>query len=193
MRYIVGLGNPGLEYATTKHNIGFTIVKAIAKEAHIKINKKLHWSLFGRGRISGKDVTLVLPQTYMNLSGKAVGELFTKGLIRSIDDLLIVCDDINLELGKIRLRVKGSSGGHKGLESIIHIVGRDDFARLRVGIAAESLKRDITNYVLSPFKRKEMRNVSHVVALAKDACFYLISVGVEEAMNKFNRRKVGTS
>ncbi|MBI4974391.1 MAG: aminoacyl-tRNA hydrolase [Candidatus Omnitrophica bacterium] len=193
MRYIVGLGNPGLEYALTKHNIGFTVVKAIAKEAHIKINKKLRWSLFGRGRISGEDVALVLPQTYMNLSGKAVGELFTKGLIRSIDGLVIICDDINLGLGRIRLRVKGSSGGHKGLESIIHMLGRDDFARLRIGIATESHKGDITNYVLSPFKRKEMRNVSHVVALAKDACYYLISKGVEEAMGKFNRRKVGTS
>lgn len=193
MKYIIGLGNPGPEYSLTKHNIGSTVVKAIAKEARIKINKRLRSSIFGKGRILGEDVMLILPETYMNLSGKAVGELFTKGLARSIDDLLIICDDINMELGRIRLRVKGSAGGHKGLESIIQMLGRDDFARLRVGIATEAHKGDITNYVLSPFKRKNMRNVSHVVALAKDACFYLIAKGVEEAMNKFNRRKVGTS
>lgn len=191
MKIIVGLGNPGPEYRYTKHNIGFEVVKAIAKENKIKINKETHFSLFGKGRISGTDVLLVLPQTYMNLSGNAVGELL--GGAKEVQDLLVVCDDINIELGRVRLKMSGSSGGHKGLESIIRALGRDDFGRLRVGIATGVHKGDITGYVLAPFKRKEKRNVDHVVAMAKDAVTCMIEDGIEIAMTKFNRKKIGTS
>jgi len=192
MKFIVGLGNPGLEYRRTKHNIGFEVVKALAKEHGIKLSKKAHLSIFGKGRISGADVMLVMPQTYMNLSGNAVSEAF-KGDADKVKDLIVICDDINLELGKIRLKSQGSSGGHKGLESIIDTLNRDDFARLRVGIATDIHRGDITNYVLSPFRRKEMRNVAHVIALARDAMTVLIESGMETAMSKFNKRKVGTS
>src|SRR3989338_3212819 len=192
MKFIIGLGNPGLEYKSTKHNIGFAIVKLLAKENDIKINKKLHFSLVGKGKIAGEDAVLVLPQTYMNLSGNAVSELFRKE-IKDIKDLIVICDDINIELGRIRLRKEGSSGGHKGLESIIHTLGRDDFARLRVGIATDAHRGDITNYVLSPFKRKEMRNVNHVVALASETITSSIKDGIDKAMSKFNKRKIGTS
>lgn len=192
MKFIIGLGNPGLEYKATKHNIGFLVVGNLAKENKIKINQKLHFSLIGRGKIGEEDVVLVLPQTYMNLSGKAVGEVFRQE-VKNIEDLVVVCDDINLELGKIRLKKQGSSGGHKGLDSIMHTLGRDDFARLRVGIATEVHKGDITNYVLTPFKRKEKRNVSHVISLASDALSCLAEKGIDTAMNTFNKRKVGTS
>ena len=192
MKFIIGLGNPGLKYRSTKHNIGFNVVKEIAKRAGIKISEKRYGSLLGRGRISGKEVVLVLPRTYMNLSGKAVEELFREEA-KEIGDLVVICDDINLDLGKIRLRNKGSSGGHKGLESIINVLGRDDFERLRVGIATETHKGDITNYVLSPFKRKDMRNVNHSIALAKDAISCLIKEGADIAMARFNKRKAGTS
>jgi len=192
MKIIVGLGNPGLEYLQTKHNIGFEVVKALAKDSGIKINKALHFSLVGKGKISGEDVMLVLPQTYMNLSGKAVGELFRREA-KDISDIFIVCDDINIELGRIRIRKEGSSGGHKGLESIIHTLGRDDIARLRVGIATDVHKGDITGYVLSLFKRKDRRNVNHVISLAKDAVSCMIEKGIDDAMNKFNKTKVGTS
>lgn len=192
MKFIVGLGNPGGEYASTKHNIGFAVVKSLAKENSIKIGQRLHFSLVGRGEIGGKDATLVLPQTYMNMSGKAVGELFRREM-KDLSDLLIICDDINLGLGRIRLKKKGSSGGHKGLESIIGILGRDDFPRLRVGIATEVHKGDITRYVLSPFKRREMRNVSHVIGLASDAVTCMLKDGIELAMTRFNKRRVGTS
>jgi len=192
MKLIVGLGNPGMEYRSTKHNIGFEVVKALAKENNIKINKELHFSLLGKGKIAGVDVILVLPQTYMNLSGRAVGELFREAA-KGASDLLVICDDINIELGRIRLRKKGSSGGHKGLESIAHTLGRDDFTRLRVGIATEVHKGDITGYVLAPFKRKEKRNVAHVITLAKDAVACMIEEGVDKAMAKFNKRKIGTS
>ena len=192
MKLIVGLGNPGLEYRLTKHNIGFEVVKALAKENNIKINKRFHFSAAGKGRIAGEDVVLILPQTYMNLSGKAVGEA-CGAETKSIHDLIVVCDDINIELGRIRLKPGGSSGGHKGLASIISTLRTDDFARLRVGIATEVHKGDITNYVLAPFKRKEMRNVAHVVALAKDALTCMTESGIDKAMAKFNKKKIGTS
>jgi len=190
MRFIVGLGNPGPEYKNTKHNIGFNVVKNLAKANDIKINERRHYSLIGKGRVGGKEVVLVLPQTYMNISGRAIGELCSHD---DIKDLLVVCDDINIELGRIRLKKQGSAGGHKGLESIAHTVGTGDFARLKVGIATEVHKGDITRYVLSPFRRSQRRNVSHVISLATDAITCMIKDGIDAAMTKFNKKKIGTS
>lgn len=192
MKFIIGLGNPGLEYNHTKHNVGFDVVKALGKEHGIKINKRLHFSILGRGRIGGTEVSLILPQTFMNLSGKSVGELFSHE-VKDISDILVVCDDINISLGRIRLKKQGSPGGHKGLESIIHTLKRDDFARLRVGIATEVHKGDITRYVLSPFKRHEKRNAAHAIDLASDAVTCMLREGIDAAMNKFNKRKAGAS
>ena len=192
MRVIVGLGNPGLEYRSTKHNIGFSVVKELAKENKIKIKEKNYSALMGRGKISGKDVVLVLPQDYMNRSGETVGDL-VRNEIKDIDELIVVCDDINLKLGRVRLKKQGSAGGHKGLESIIAELGKDNFSRLRVGIATQVHKGDITRYVLAPFKRKERKNVSHVISLAQDALLCWIEKGIDEAMNKFNIKKVATS
>ncbi len=185
MKIIVGLGNPGLEYKLTKHNIGFEVISALAKERGIKINKRLHFSLTGKGSLNGEDVMLVLPQTYMNLSGKSVGEICGREM-KDIKDLIVVCDDINIKLGRIRLRAQGSAGGHKGLISIISVLGRNDFARLRVGIATEAHKGDITRYVLSPFKRKDKKNVSRVIDVAGDALICIIEDGIEKAMAEFN-------
>ncbi len=192
MKFIIGLGNPGLEHDHTKHNMGFEVVRAIAKEHGIRIGQKLHFSLIGRGKVAGQDVSLVLPQTFMNLSGKAVGELFNHE-VKDVSDILIVCDDINIGLGRIRLKKQGSAGGHKGLESIIHTLHRADFARLKVGIATEVHKGDIAGYVLSPFKRHEKRNVAHTIDLAADTVACMLKDGMEMAMNKFNKRKAGTS
>ena len=192
MKFIIGLGNPGEEYKGTKHNIGFAVIEKLAKDNKIKMKEKLHFSLAGRGKIGGEDVVLALPQTFMNLSGNAVGEIMTRYKSK-IEDILVVCDDVNLELGKIRLKKQGSSGGHKGLESIAHVLKRDDFARLKVGIATEVHKGDITGYVLSPFKRRLLRNVAHVIRLADEAISSVLADGIDVAMNKFNRRKVGTS
>jgi PTH1 family peptidyl-tRNA hydrolase len=192
MKFIIGLGNPEPEYTSTRHNIGFEVVKAVAKRHHIDVSRDLHFSLLGRGRIGGHEVTLVLPQTFMNLSGKAVGELF-RHEATSAADLLVVCDDIHLELGKIRMRRQGSSGGQKGLESIIKTIGTDAFARLRVGIATDVPKGDISGYVLSPFKRKEHRNAKHAIELAADAACCAIEEGLEKAMTRFNKARAGTS
>ena len=192
MKYIIGLGNPGLEYKSTKHNVGFEVVKALAKEDKIKIKEKRYMALVGRGRIFGRDTVLVLPQTYMNKSGETVGDLVRDEIIAP-EDIIIVCDDINLKLGRIRLKKNGSAGGHKGLESIIHTLGKDDFARMRIGIATDVHKGDITRYVLSPFKRNQRKNVAHIISMAAEALSCWIEKGMDEAMNKFNIRKVATS
>lgn len=192
MKFIIGLGNPGLEYRSTKHNVGFAVVKELAKENGIKIKEKKYSALIGRGSIKGIGVTLILPQTYMNRSGDTLGDL-ARDEARESDDIIIVCDDINLKLGRIRLKKQGSAGGHKGLESIISVLGRSEFARLRVGIATDVHKGDITRYVLTPFRRRERKNAAHVISLAAEALECWAARGMDEAMNKFNIMKVATS
>jgi PTH1 family peptidyl-tRNA hydrolase len=192
MKIMVGLGNPGIEYKPTKHNIGFSVLQDLAKENGIKIKEKRYSALMGKGKISGEDVLLVLPQTYMNRSGDTVGDLVRDEMGPS-DDLIVICDDINMKLGRIRMKKRGSAGGHKGLESIISVLGRDDFARLRVGIATDVHKGDITRYVLTPFRRNQHKNVSHVLLLAREALECWIAEGMDTAMNKFNVKKVATS
>jgi len=192
VKCIVGLGNPGLEYKSTKHNIGFAVVEALAKDNKIRMKQARHFSVSGKGKVAGIDVLLVLPQTFMNLSGNAVGELFGRE-VKNVEDLLVVCDDINLELGEIRLKKQGSSGGHKGLKSIIHTLKRDDFPRLKVGIATEAHKGDITDYVLTPFKRSQHRSADHAVAMARDAVASMIEDGIDTAMNTYNKRKAADS
>ena len=192
MKYIIGLGNPGEEYEGTRHNIGFAVVRGIARKYGISIDKEVHSSLLGKGRINGEGVALFLPQTYMNLSGKAVSELFEEQ-IKSPDDMIVICDDINLKLGRIRLRQKGSAGGHKGMQSIIDSLVMTDFARLRVGIATDILRGDISNYVLSPFKRKDRKHLEHVIAMAEEAVLCWIKNGIQKAMTRYNTMSVGTS
>lgn len=192
MKVMVGLGNPGLEYKATKHNVGFAVLQGLAKESGIKIKEKRYSALIGRGKIAGQDVALVLPQTYMNRSGDTVGDLFREEIGPS-DDLIVICDDINMKLGRIRMKKRGSAGGHKGLESIISVLGRDDFARLRIGIATDVHKGDITRYVLAPFKRNQHKNVAHVLSLAQEALECWVTDGMDPAMNKFNVKKAATS
>jgi peptidyl-tRNA hydrolase len=192
MKVIVGLGNPGLEHKATKHNVGFAVLQDLAKENGIKIKEKRCSALIGKGKIAGVDVLLVLPQTYMNRSGDTVGDLYRKD-IDSSDELIVICDDINMKLGRIRLKKQGSAGGHKGLESIISVLGRDDFERLRIGIATEVHKGDIARYVLTPFKRKQHKNASHALLLAREALECWVTNGMDMAMNKFNVKKAATS
>jgi PTH1 family peptidyl-tRNA hydrolase len=192
MKVIIGLGNPGGEYKATKHNVGFAVLRDLAKENRIKIREKRYSALIGRGKIAGYDVALVLPQTYMNRSGDTVGDLAREEIGPS-DDLIVVCDDINMKLGRIRMKKRGSAGGHKGLESVISALGRDDFARLRIGIAAEIHKGDITRYVLTPFKRNQRKNVSHLLLLAREALECWVANGMDVAMNKFNVKRAATS
>ncbi len=187
MKLIVGLGNPGRLYRYTRHNVGFLVLEELAKARKIKIRQKRYGSLLGRGAISGEEAILLMPVTYMNLSGKAVLEAL-KEEKADIGGLLVICDDINLRLGTMRMRTKGSSGGHKGLNSIIQSLGTGDFARLRIGIATEPIKGDITEYVLSQFKNKDRKKIKDIVSLAKDAVAVWIGDGAEAAMHKYNLR-----
>lgn len=186
MKLIIGLGNPGFRYRNTRHNIGFMVLDRIAKDFCIKIKGKIFaHSLCGKGMIDNKDVMLVKPTTYMNLSGRALGEIIEE-LDIHLKDLLVIMDDIDLPLGRMRLRPKGSSGGHKGLHSIIEELGSEDFPRLRVGIKAHKKEGDLKDYVLSPFKRTERNTLCDLIERCSLCVKTWISEGIEAAMSRFN-------
>lgn len=184
MKIIAGLGNPGLRYKNTRHNIGFMVLDEFAGKHGIRIKQKAFHGLCGVGRFDGEEVFLVKPLTFMNLSGEAV-DAVCQDRLKNKEDLLVVCDDFNLPLGEIRLREKGSSGGHNGLESIIGIMG-EDFARLRVGIGAEVMPVDRSDYVLGPFLRKERPILKEAVIEAVLCVETWISKGSSEAMKACN-------
>jgi PTH1 family peptidyl-tRNA hydrolase len=185
MKLIVGLGNPGLRYRATRHNIGFNAVRLLAKRHRIRIARRRLGAKVGRGRIAGHEVMLALPERFMNLSGEPLKALVNIEKIAQ-RDLLVVCDDVNLMLGRLRFRSGGSSGGHKGLKSIIENLGEDDFARLRVGVGREGLQGDITGYVLGNFTGDEKKALPDVISRAADACEHWIRFGCQETANRFN-------
>jgi PTH1 family peptidyl-tRNA hydrolase len=188
MKLIVGLGNPGRLYIDSRHNIGFQVVKALAKDYKILLKKdKRISSLSGQGKIEGQGVALALPLTFMNLSGVAVGALLEKYKIH-LDDLLVVSDDLDLEFGRLKIRSRGSAAGHRGLESIIDYIKSQDFCRLRIGIDRPHKNTDPAEYVLSPFTRKEKAQVQDLIERALDCCRLWITEGAAESMNRFNKR-----
>lgn len=189
MRLIVGLGNLGIRYRWTRHNLGFRVLERLSKNNRIQIVRKRFKSLVGEGLIDKEKVVLAKPQTYINLSGSAVKAL-TDGYKVSPGDLIVCCDDINLELGRVRIRSKGSSGGHKGLGSIIDGLKTEEFPRLRIGIAGGG-KKSLTDYVLSGFKRGERAVIDEAVGRACEAVEVILKDGIACAMNRFNVRDVG--
>jgi len=188
MRLIVGLGNPGRLYTDSRHNIGFSVVKALAKSYKISLKKESgNSSLSAKGKIDGKNVILATPLTFMNLSGIAVRDLFKKYRI-DLDNLLVVCDDLDLEFGRLKLRPSGSSGGHRGLKSIIDSLGSQEFPRLRIGIGRSSQEIEASVYVLSPFSRREKGQVKHIIEKAVGCCRSWVVKDITETMNIFNKR-----
>lgn len=185
MRCIVGLGNPGPNYAQTRHNVGFRVIDALAARHQISISKRRHQALIGRGEIAGVDVILAKPQTFMNESGAAVRRLLAYYQLQ-LRHLLVVSDDINLDLGQIRLRRAGSAGGQKGLRSISQHLGSNDFARLRVGIGRLAPGQDATRFVLSPFSAHERQAAEAAIQRAADAIECALRNGLEDAMNRYN-------
>jgi len=186
MKIIVGLGNPGRKYEKTRHNVGFMIACALADKHGIRLNTKaFSSSLIGRGRVLGEEVAIALPQTYMNRSGEAVKAILSRKKTE-LCDLLVVCDDVNLSLGIMRVRAGGSAGGHNGLASIIEYLGSDGFARLRVGIGKDTENANLSGYVLSVFKKAEEAILDEVVETSVDCCETWINEGVEGAANQFN-------
>ena len=189
---MVGLGNPGLKYEFTRHNIGFRIVDNLARDIEIEFKKvKSYYSLISRGMINNHKVMLVKPQTFMNLSGRAVSKVVSYYKI-PLQDLLIVYDDLNLEFGQVRIRKKGSTGGHKGIESIMQYLHSEEIPRLRIGIGSPSVNFnfDCVSYVLSNFSDDEEDRIKETIKLSTKAIKTVIEEGFEKAMRKYNKKLV---
>lgn len=190
IHFFVGLGNPGSEYKGTRHNLGFEVIDAVAKKLNIAMSMGEGDYLVGFGTHGETKVGLLKPLTYMNNSGSAVADIRSR-YTPPLDKLLVICDDFQLPLGSLRLRSRGSDGGHNGLYSIIYHLQSDEFPRLRLGIAGESIpssKSFMADYVLSPFSEKEKETVQTMVARASDAALAVLDHGFENAMNQFNRK-----
>ncbi len=184
-KLLVGLGNPGSEYETTRHNVGFLVVKKVAQLLHGPFKyEKVEWYWIAKASVNETDVLLAKPVTYMNRSGAAVREVLEIFQI-SLNDILVIVDDFNLPFGKIRIRSKGSDGGHHGLASIIQELGSEDFPRLRIGIGQESIS-DAVSFVLSDFDAEERAQLLEVVKQAAEVCLSFAEHGLTKTMNKYN-------
>lgn len=189
VKAIFGLGNPGLKYKFTKHNIGFLVCQEFARRHNIKIKKRLYHALVGGGVIGQNvEVTVILPQTYVNKSGDCVAAFIGSDTKMNLNEILVVCDDINLPLGVIRIRKKGSAGGHNGLLSIIKALDTQNFARLRVGVGCNRSVQDKKDYVLTPFEKSQLKNILNSINVAATACEVWARSGIEAAMNRFNAK-----
>jgi len=186
MFLIVGLGNPGMAYAHTRHNLGFRIVQQVARETGITLSKKGHKARYGEGLIDGEKIILARPQTYVNLSGQSV-KSFLQSLGIAPSQLLVIHDDIDLPFGALRLKRGGGSGGHNGIESIIRHIQTDEFNRLKVGVGRPPLKEEPADYVLKSFSSSEKKKLSPLIAKAAEAVLMVIEQGMERAMNEYNR------
>ena len=187
MRLIVGLGNPGSTYSRSKHNAGFLVVDALARKWNIRISTGKFDSHSGKGLIEKIPVVLAKPQTYMNLSGVAVGKL-ARFFKLGIDDVIVIHDDLDLEFSDIRIKVGGGDGGHKGLRSVIDCLGGPELTRIRFGIGKPVRKEMTERYVLEPFSEDEMKTLPHIITRVCDAVVEIVSSGAQVAMNKFNVR-----
>lgn len=186
MLLIVGLGNPGDDYAQTRHNLGFMLVDRLAGEADISVKRRECQSLIGSGVVEAERVKLVKPQTYMNLSGEAISCLTSKYEIEATKALIVISDDLALPFGAIRLRQRGSAGGHNGLKSIIASLGTNEFVRLRIGIQPEHPLSDAKKFVLSEFSREEKRALDEILERSAQAVRSVIGDGIAKAMSLFN-------
>ena len=193
MNLIVGLGNPGRGYANNRHNVGFICLNHFARTQGIRFDKKQGRARIGTGEVAGSKVVIAKPQTYMNSSGESVNRLIKKFDI-NLDDLLVIHDDLDLPLGRIRIRYGGGSGGHKGIDSITNELGSQDFIRLRVGIGrpvknegtTEFSDDEIITYVLSDFTPDEKQTIAQVIPRVSEAIYCLLTEGLTAAMNKYN-------
>jgi len=183
MFLVVGLGNPGREYEDTRHNIGFKVVDNVAREYNIEINRQKFKGTYGEGFIDGEKVILLKPTTYMNLSGESVREVVDFYNIDN-DNILVIYDDISLEIGTLRIREKGSAGGHNGIKSIIAHLGSEVFPRIKVGVGQPS--GDLIKHVLGKFTKEEADVLSESINISTKAAKEIIKIDTKTAMNKFN-------
>ncbi|MBQ2747553.1 MAG: aminoacyl-tRNA hydrolase [Firmicutes bacterium] len=187
MYIIVGLGNPGKKYENTRHNMGFLTIDVIAEKLGIKVDRIKFKSLVGETNYAGQKVILVKPQTYMNLSGQAVREIMNFYKV-PVENLIVIYDDIDIAVGKLRIRKKGSAGTHNGMRDIVYQIQDDNFPRIRVGIGAER-KGDLVNFVIGGFSKEERPLLEDSITKAADASLAIIKDGIEKAMNAYNVRE----
>jgi PTH1 family peptidyl-tRNA hydrolase len=188
VRLVVGLGNPGKSYETTRHNAGFMVLDEVADTYAIDLANRKFDAVFGRGFIDGVKVILVKPTAYMNRSGPPVQNVANYFRIRC-EDMLVIHDDIDLALGRLKIKEKGGDGGHKGLRSIIDAFGCSDFTRLRVGVGRSGVNADVTDHVLGGFNADETEILPRIVESARDAVITILCKGTKEGMNRFNDKR----
>jgi len=188
----VGLGNPGKEYEKTRHNIGFMVLDEIADRYAVPIRNEKFGALFGRGRMEGKDIFLVKPQQYMNRSGPPVSKLINWYRFAK-HEIVVIHDDMDLEFGRIRIKEKGGSGGHKGIRSLNDALGGGDFIRIRMGIGRPDPRFSVTDYVLGKFRQEESELLDEFIKRARDALVTILCKGTKEGMNAFNRKQLNLS
>jgi len=188
VKLIVGLGNPGIEYQFTPHNLGFLTIDRIADDCGVEVRNRQCRALTARAVIEEQQVLLAKPETYMNLSGLSVRELVAKHELDPASDLILIYDELDLPLDTIRIRQRGSSAGHNGMESVIGALGTQEFLRIRLGIGPDRKIRDSVKYVLTPFRKRELKKVDEVLDNAAEAVKVILREGPAAAMNRFNRK-----
>ncbi len=192
MKLIVGLGNPGLEYQFSPHNLGFLAVDRIAGDLQVEVRNRLCRALTARVVIEGVPALLAKPETYMNLSGLSVRELVDKHEVIPQADLIVIQDELDFALGTLRIQTRRSSAGHNGIESIIDALGTNDFLRIRIGVAPEHKVEDGQRYLLAPMRKADLKVVDEVLDTAAEAVKVILKDGPAAAMNRFNRKEEGT-
>jgi PTH1 family peptidyl-tRNA hydrolase len=189
VKLIVGLGNPGIEYQFTPHNLGFLVVDRIAGELGVEIRNRQCRALTARIRVGDEPVLLAKPETYMNLSGLSVRELVAEYDAKPESDLVVIQDELDFSLGTLRIQTRRSSAGHNGIESIIGALGTQDFLRIRIGVAPERKVEDGQSYLLSPFRKAALAVVDEMIETAAEAAKAILTEGPAAAMNRFNRKE----
>ncbi len=189
MFIIAGLGNPGKEYKNTRHNIGFDVIDVIAEKHNISVIEKKHKAIIGKGVIAGTKVILAKPLTYMNLSGESLREIIDYYKVDPTQELIVLSDDISLNPGNIRIRKKGSAGGHNGLKNIIAQLGTDQFMRVKMGVGEKPKGYDLADYVLGHFTGDERKIMDEAAKSAEEAVCMMLQGQVDAAMNRFNTKE----
>ena len=190
MFIIVGLGNPGREYQNTRHNIGFDVIDQLAREEQISVLEKKHKAIIGKGYVAGQKCILAKPVTFMNLSGESVRELVDYYKVDAEAELIVLSDDISLDVGHIRVRKKGSAGGHNGLKSIIRELGTENFMRVKMGVGEKPKGWDLVDHVLGHFPEEERKLMDQACARAAEAVRMMLAGDVDAAMNRFNTKNL---
>ena len=188
MFIIAGLGNQTLQYEGTRHNVGFDVIDTLAERYNISVDTRKSRALIGKGMIEGHKVILVKPQTYMNLSGESIRSLVDYYKVDEESELIVIYDDVSLGVGQLRIRKKGSAGGHNGIKSILSELGTDVFLRIKVGVGEKPRKYDLADYVLGHFSKEEKEQMKEGYQKAADAVSMLLNGETEAAMNQYNRK-----